>query len=228
MPTFPFRTIDLTHPIQPDMPSWPGDPQTSRTIHARHDTDQYAMNKWSIGEHTGTHVGVAGHRIPGGQTMDQLPADQLVLPLCVVEASELVAVLDLERYEAEHGRIESGSCVALSTGWASRWPDQQLVFGRGINGDFLWPGFSVEAVDWLKHERGVSALATDAPDLGPGSDTELAIGLRCAELGMLHVENLAKLDQMPAGGGFVIIGALPLVGGTGSPARVFGLVSSQA
>ncbi len=223
MNSFPFQVIDLTHPIQTDMPLWPGDPQPSRKVHARHDSDKYALNTWTIGEHTGTHVGAPGHRVHGGHLMDRIPVEDLVLPCWVIEASKSLTVSDLERYEREYSRIKPGSCVALATGWAARWPDPKLVFERGANGRFLWPGFSAEAVDWLHQERRVKALATDAPDLGQGADKELLVGLRCAELGMLHVENLENLDQMPSAGGYVVIGTLPLIGGTGSPARVFGL-----
>lgn len=224
MQRFPFRVIDLTHPIQPGMPVWPGDPETERVQHSTQDAHGYSLNQWTFGEHSGTHVGAPSHRVPGGRSLDQVDVNDLILALRVIAATEPVSVLHLERHEVEHGRIEPDSCIALCTGWSERWPNAEAVFERDDQGAFQWPGFTVEAVEWLHRERQVKMLATDAPDIGYGADTDLDVGKRCAELDMLHVENLANLDQVPVNGGYLVIGALPLVGGTGSPARVFGLI----
>jgi kynurenine formamidase len=40
----------------------------------------------------------------------------------------------------------------------------------------------------------------------------------------IHLENLAGLGEMPAAGGWVIVGGIRVRGGSGSPATVFGLI----
>jgi kynurenine formamidase len=227
MQQFPFSIIDLTHPLQHQMPLWPGDPAITRNLHAEHHTSGYALNAWTMGEHTGTHVGAPSHRAPDGLSVNEIPVEDLVLPLRVVDTTEALTVVDLEQYEADRGMIEPGSCVALHTEWSDRWIDPERVFEQIDGVGYLWTGFTPKAVEWLHRERRVKVLATDAPDIGIGSDLSLTSGRKCAELGMLHLENLNNLDQMPNIGGFVVIGVLPLVGGTGSPARVLGLIQSK-
>jgi kynurenine formamidase len=39
-----------------------------------------------------------------------------------------------------------------------------------------------------------------------------------------HIENLTNLKSLPATGALVFIGVLPLVDGSGSPARILALV----
>ncbi|MCB2213233.1 cyclase family protein [bacterium] len=229
MDSFPFSAIDLTHPIGPETPQWPGDPDTRREPHAGLPSHGYTLNAWRIGEHTGTHLGAPGHRVRDGATVDQLAADELVRPLVVVAAGSrendrlAVTVADLQAFESKHGAIPVGACVALHTGWDNHWPDQDRVFERGTDDGFLWPGWSPEAVDWLVRERNVSVIASDAPDIGAGDDRDLRAGLVCAEHGLPHVENLANLDRVPPCGSFIVLGALPLQRGTGSPIRAFAL-----
>jgi hypothetical protein len=43
-----------------------------------------------------------------------------------------------------------------------------------------------------------------------------------------RLEGLVNLAQLPARGALVVVGALPLVGGSGAPGRVFGLVPEAA
>ncbi len=229
MDSFPFTVIDLTHPIGPETPQWPGDPDTRREPHAGLPSHGYALNAWRIGEHTGTHLGAPGHRVRDGATVDQLTADQLVCPLVVVTAGLraedglMVTVADLLAFETKHGAIPAGACVALHTGWDRRWPDANRVFERGTDGGFLWPGWSPEAVEWLVGERKAGVIATDAPDIGAGDDSDLTAGLVCAEHGLLHVENLANLVRVSPCGSFIVLGALPFRDGSGSPVRALGL-----
>ena len=42
--------------------------------------------------------------------------------------------------------------------------------------------------------------------------------------GAWNLEGLVSLDQVPPVGAWLVVGALPLVGGSGTPARVFALI----
>ena len=55
-------------------------------------------------------------------------------------------------------------------------------------------------------------------------DTELSISRLALAQSSLVLECLNNLDQLPATGATLIIGRLPLVGGSGSPASVLALV----
>jgi kynurenine formamidase len=47
---------------------------------------------------------------------------------------------------------------------------------------------------------------------------------RTLPAGLWHLEGLVNLDQLPPRGATIVIGAVPLQGGSGAPARVLALV----
>ncbi|GBE30841.1 MAG TPA: cyclase family protein [Bacteroidetes bacterium] len=230
MAAFPYRVIDLSHPIHPISPIWPGDPKTEVIERANYHKDGYLLNEWRFGEHSGTHVGAPRHNYPDSLSIDRVPVNQLILPLRIIDVDAgsrplVITRALIEKHEAEDGTVPS-CCVALRTGWDSRWPDADRVYEQNADGDYLWPGFDADAVSWLANERGITAIATDAPDIGSGLDTDIDAGRRCAGEGLLHIENLANLSQLPVDGAFLVVAALPLVGGSGSPVRALGLIPS--
>jgi kynurenine formamidase len=42
--------------------------------------------------------------------------------------------------------------------------------------------------------------------------------------GIWHLENLQNLKSLPPLGAWIVVGVLPLIGGSGSPARVIALL----
>ncbi len=54
---FPFTIIDLTHPLAPNMPLWPGDPRTLLDKVADRAAVGYTLHCLSVGEHSGHACG---------------------------------------------------------------------------------------------------------------------------------------------------------------------------
>ena len=233
--SFPsFRVVDLTHPITLDSPLWPGDPPVTRHPATTIAGDGYHLNRWSFGEHTGTHVGAPSHFSSSGETIDRITPEQLVAPLAVIDflpdAADHQAELGtaiLLKNEEENGPIPPRALVVLRSGWSERWPDQERVFEHDRNGGLIHPGFAEESVRWLIRERNICGVGTDTPGIDPGQATTFNSGRLLAEQGRLHVENMTGLDKVPARGALVVIGALPLQGGSGSPARILALVPNE-
>lgn len=229
---FPFSVVDLTHPVREKGPVWPDDPPTRRELVARREKQGWSLASWTLGEHTGTHIGTPSHFLGAGATAESYEGESLVLPLVVVEAPDMtrrdtkaLQVQDLNLLEQrEAARIPDGALVVLRTGWFMRWPERDRIFERDREGRFVYPGFSEEAAEWLLRERGARALGTDAPGIDPGPDEGFAAGRAVARAGRLHVENLARLDRVPAFEAWAVLGGLPLAGGNGSPARVLALL----
>jgi kynurenine formamidase len=87
-----------------------------------------------------------------------------------------------------------------------------------------YPGFGVEVTRWLIEERSIGALGIDTMGVDPGIDTSFGTNRLLLHQHRMHLENLAGLGEMPAAGGWVIVGGIRVRGGSGSPATVFGLV----
>jgi kynurenine formamidase len=232
-PKFPFRIVDLTHPLHNGMPTWPGDPPFRYASLSSIAADGVNLGEIRVCDHAGTHVGAPAHYVEDGATIERYAPEQLVMPLVVLDrvhkapegtAWELEPVHVHEDVEA-HGPIPPGSLVALRTGRQEAWDDGQAgVYQTDPEGCFLWPGFREDTADLLLTEFRAVALGTDAPDLDAGISQEQTVGKRVAHAGALHVENLANLDHVPLRGAWVVLGVLPVRGASGSPARVIAYV----
>jgi len=69
----------------------------------------------------------------------------------------------------------------------------------------------------------VETVGIDAGAAG-GFDPPFPVHSLLLGAGRLGLTQLANLDRLPATGALLVVAPLPLVGGTGSPSRVYALV----
>ena len=226
------RIVELSHPIHPGIPQWPGDPLVELHETARLDRDGYYLRRFSMGEHSATHMNapIAFHK--DGQTIDAYGPESLIVPAVVIDVTNRCADdpdyalngAEFLAWEGSHGRVARGSVVLLHTGWHQKWHDPVAYMGSGLDNETQFPGFSYEAADLLISERAVAGLGTDTPGLEPGSDTGFTLNKLVLEQPKIALENLTNLDQLPPTGTTLVIGILRLQGGSGSPVSVTAFV----
>jgi kynurenine formamidase len=225
------RVVDLTRPIETDMAMWPGTPAPSFETKVTVEENGFFARLWHLWEHTGTHIDAPAHFIPGGITVEGLPLAGLVCPAVVVDVSDrcegkpdyTVSTDDVARFEAEHGKVPAGSAVLIHTGWDVLGDDHERYMGPA--GDLHFPGIGEAAARLLVEDRGVVGIGIDTLGIDPGRDDAFSVH-RHATLsnGAWNLEGLVNLDKVPPLGALLVTGALPLVGGSAAPARVFALV----
>lgn len=226
-----FVVVDLSQPLEPGIPVFPGGTPFTATTTATMDQGYYSR-EFAMGEHTGTHVDAPGHFVAGQGLLDSLAPGDLVAPLVVIDVHRQCAadpdfVLDQETlaaWEREHGPVPAGAVVALATGWERRWRDPDRYRNTGTDGVMHFPGYSPEVAEFLAAKRGVRALGIDTLSTDPGASTTFAQHKTFLAHGTYQIENLRNLDQVPATGATVIVGVLPIVDGSGGPARVLAIV----
>jgi kynurenine formamidase len=226
----PGRVIDLGHALSTTDPTWSGTPAFSHTPTATIAKDTYFGATFSADEHFGTHVDAPAHFAAAGWTVDQIPADRLVLPGVRIDVTAKVAadedyrvtVDDLTDFERTAGAIPERSLVFIATGWDARWPEARYMNSRA--GTKHFPGLSVDAVTYLTRTRRVAAIGIDTPsiDHGPSANFE-AHRVSMAE-NIYHVENATGLTALPTTGFTVVVAPVKIRGGSGAPARVYALV----
>ncbi len=200
---------DLSHPLDPDTPVYPGDPPVTLETSATLDADGVRVTALSLGSHAGTHVDAPSHTEPDGRTVDELPVESLAFEARRVALDpgprEAIARGDLPDVPDD---IE---LLVLDTGWAARW-------GTDAYRDhpYLAPG----AAAWCA-DRGLAVgLDTFGPDPTPPSErssdevrepsvrspspnahTDEPAGLPAHRAllgaGCLVLENLTGLDGLP-------------------------------
>lgn len=228
------QVIDLTHPLQANISRWPGDPAYTLEPVAHLPTAGYRLNYLHIGEHTGTHVGVPAHLLENGATLEQLPPVALVRPGVVLDVVRAAAAnpdfaltpTEIIEWEQRNGPIPPAAIVILRTGWEQYWGSGAYL-GLDEQGLCHFPGFGPAAAEYLLQVRQVAGLGIDTHGVDVGNDAMFLCNMLLAQHGGIHLENLCNLGALSSQGFVLFIGALPLVGGTGSPARVLALRLNQ-
>lgn len=234
------RWVDLTYPFNSQTIYWP----TSRGFQLEKVADgmtpagyYYAANNISAAEHGGTHLDAPIHFAQGKHTTDQIPLRQLIGPAVVVDVSAkasqnrdyLISVEDLEAFEAAHGRIPEGAMVLFRTGWGSRWPDRERYLGTALSGEeavplLHFPGLEPAAARWLVTERRIDAVGIDTPSIDYGQSSTFDSHRILFEADIPAFENVARLDQLPEVGSYVLALPMKIEGGSGGPLRIVAVI----
>jgi kynurenine formamidase len=227
------KVIDLTHTMSPDFPTFMGKPGIEMEREFDFKKDHFNLFWWHVVEHAGTHLDAPIHFSESGLSADQLPVEQLVVPLAVVnvvyqaeqEADYQLSREDLAKWEAKYGPLPAGCCVALHSGWGDlATSDPARYAGRDVDGTFHFPGFSPEAAAWLLNERGVVGIASDTMSLDCGASQEFKTHQVWLPSGRWGLENVANLNKVPETGATLVVGAAKVKDSTGGLARVLALV----
>lgn len=223
------RTVDLTYRLVKDFPSFYGtQPVISDVVTDDFATTGFYSKTWTFPEHIGTHLDAPGHFAQGAKLVDELDAAELIAPLVVVEIRDkadedpnaMVEVDDLVSWERRHGRIPQGALVAMDSGWQERYGDPDTFLGGDGFPDLNFPGFSIDAAQWLAAHRDPVGIGVDTPSLDPGNSSTFPVHFGFLATNRYGVENLANLSAAPVRNGTVFIGAIPWEDGSGGPCRV--------
>jgi kynurenine formamidase len=235
-PAAPMRrfsaTVDLTHTMSADFPTFFGVPGISMEKQFDIKKDGFNLYWWRIVEHAGTHLDAPIHFSEAGASADKIPAETLVAPLAVVDVAAkaaqnpdyLVTREDLAAWEKRHGRLPDNCCVAMHSGWGRHVADTAKYTGKDPAGTFHFPGFGAEAAGWLMKERKVVGLAVDTLSLDHGPSKDFKVHYAWLPSGRWGLENVANLDKVPAAGATLVVGLAKVKDATGGPVRLFALV----
>jgi kynurenine formamidase len=239
------EVVDLTAPLQASTPILKLPPPFSNTVPfqlteiSRYDErgPAWYWNDITTGEHTGTHLDAPIHWVTGrdGKDVSQLVPALLIAPCVLLDFSARVAddpnfllsIEDVLGWESEHGPLPDDGWLLFRTGWDTRSADQDAFLNVGEQGPQT-PGIAVECARWLAEETGILGVGVETvgTDAGAAHSFEPAFPchhylLGAGKFGLTQLQNLSRL---PATGAVVIVAPLPIVGGSGSPARVLALV----
>jgi len=213
-----MRILDLSWPVAPGMPMFPGDPPVTLAPLGRLEADGYVSHLASLPAHSGTHVDAPAHVLAGGAALADLPLGRFVGPGAVLDvrgrAGLAVTAADIEPHLGWL-RAEAPAFALLLTGDAGRWgrPDYYT------EGAHLTPEAAL-----LLAGQGLSGLGLDAASADPSGSRHLPTHRALLGAGLVLVENLRALEQLPRAG-FVFL-CLPVLGQDGSPVRAAALVPS--
>lgn len=217
------RIVDLTQPLGPGTPMWPGSRPPRAVDEASIGADGFLSRRLTLSEHTGTHLDAPAHFVAGGAGPAEIPSDRLVVRAVVIDApGEPGAVLTAGAVladEAVNGVVPAGCAVLVRTGW-----DRHLADPDRYIGAMDFPGVAVDAAELLV-ARGVVGIGIDTLGVDPGAATDFPVHAGVTlPAGVWHLEGLVNLAALPHRGALLFVGVLPVAGGSGAPARVMALL----
>jgi kynurenine formamidase len=203
--------VDLTHTIGTDMPIYPGT-QGPEIIPAwTLEKNGFAEAIVRLGSHTGTHIDAPAHLFEGGACLDSYPIDSFRgIGRCVDlrdPPTPEIGRADLVRF---CGDLESTDFLLLNTGWDKRWGGKTYFEQH--------PVLSLEAAEWLTNFR-LKAVGMDNSSADRFDSTRFPIHKCLLGRGILIIENMVRLDRLPAGGFQFTCLPLNLAHADGAPVR---------
>jgi len=215
MPVF-----DLSHPLRPGMPSYPGLPEPKFHVLLKHGQPPLHANyasgtsfqiaAYEFGGNTGTYVDAPFHRHPDGMDFASLPLQKLVdLPGLLIDGPH-----DGPIHAQHFADLEvNGRAVLVHTGWASRWDEDYFHSG---------PYLTATAAEHLAM-AGAALVGIDCANIDNMQDPARPAHTILLAAGIPIVESLCDLEQL-AGKQFRFFAAPPAVhAGTSFPVRAFAI-----
>ena len=136
----------------------------------------------------------------------------------------------VEAWEKEHGPLPDGAWLVVRSGWETRagTPEFTNVQDDGAH----TPGVSSACAAWLAADTPVRGGAVETVGTDAGLAGSFDVPMPCPSVllgaGKYGLTQLRNLDAVPPVGATLVIAPLPIVGGSGSPARAFALVDADA
>jgi len=227
MQKLPFKVIDLTHTLNPTIPTWNGRcgfEHQRLSDHDSHSTYSFQTHQIKMEEGIGTHLDAPLHVIKNARDVSSLELNELIAPAIIIDVSPKahehyqVSPDDILAFEKTHGVIPAGTFVIMHTGWSQYWLTP-LCYRNNL----VFPSISAAAAELLVHERnivglGVDTLSPDCPANGEYPVHNIVLGAD-----KYIVENIANTHLLPPTGSYTFALPIKIHAGSEAPVRLIGL-----
>jgi arylformamidase len=224
------RILDLSHPLDPSTPPWPGNPAVEIVVVSKIPPDRGPRDRGAPGEpiscnttafltcnHTGTHMDAPAHFYNGVPTIEQVPLEKCIGPAALIDARQIAPRGEITPafLTPSEESIKTTGKVVFWTGWSSRWGDHNYFDD--------YPVLSEASAAWLVERRvHLVGFDTPSPDRDPHAVHYVLLGAH-----VVIVENLTGLEQIGRGVFDLIVVPLPLRGLEASPVRALAVLPGR-
>jgi len=224
------KPADLTHELHEGFPTFFGKQGLKINRKFTYAKDKFNVNTMEIDEHIGTHLDAPLHFSADGQSVAEVPVENLFCPLAIIDIREKAAADadaqvtpdDIKAYVSANGPIPDGACVAMMSGW-DKFVDGKKFRNVDDNGKMHFPGFHIEATKMLLEETKSVGMAVDSLSLDFGISPDFATHYAWLPQNRWGLECVANLDALPVKGATLVVGAPKIRGGSGGTTRALAL-----
>ncbi|MCJ7694391.1 MAG: cyclase family protein [Anaerolineaceae bacterium] len=201
--------IDISLPIQSDLPVWPGDPKTNiiwlSTIDQGSDAN---VTGFEMSAHSGTHIDAPFHFFQEGATIDMLDLDVMIGQVIVVDVPPNLTFINVKYLNS----LDLAGCdrLLLKTRNSLLWEQRGKEFDRNF------VGIEPDGAYWLVDKK-IKLVGIDYLSIAPYECTYEPHRILLGG-GLLVLEGL-NLSNVEVGIYKLICLPLNLKGREGAPAR---------
>ena len=212
------RFIELNHPLEDGMATYPALPRPVIGAHLDHAASrphydgkaEFYLGRVDMVCNVGTYIDSPFHRYPDRVDLSQIPLDRVArLPGITLDA----AIAEDRSIRVERGADAlHGRAVLIRTGWDERW-----------GSDRYWepgPYLSADLIDLLIRS-GTALVGVDCWNVDDTADPARPAHTRLLDAGILIVEHLCNLGALPGDGYRFYAVPLRIVEGASFPVRAF-------
>lgn len=226
------RVIDLSQVIEPEMPIPAAFPVPPFEVLISQSAGSHCnVESIHFFSHSGTHFDSPYHFFSNLDSVDRLPVENLIGPAIVVDMSDRKGSVALEAqdfmdWEQSSGEtILASDIVLLRTDHSKNWRPGSQKAAYWQDG---WPYLARGAAEYLVNKQikalGVESFDPDSVDLQNLGEAEFPAHCLLLAKGILILENLTNLDQIPTRRCMVIALPVKFKGCSASPLRVIAVV----
>jgi len=219
-----MQRIDLSHPIEPGMITYPGLPPPKAKVFLDYEKSreryqgkaEFYIASLHLCGNTGTYVDAPRHRFREGADLASLSLDRLAhLPTVRIDASgRAPEERGLGRRWFQGLNVE-GKAVLVRTDWSQRWRTDRYFEPN--------PFLTREACQFLV-DSGAALVGIDSLNIDDIADPARPAHTLLLGNGIPVCEHLTHLDAVPATGAYFHAAPIPWVGGATFPVRAYALV----
>lgn len=184
-----MKLVDLTHPISPNMPVYPGTEPPVFTTGCSIDEIGFLEKKITLYSHTGTHVDAPAHLIKGHNTLDMLAIEHFHGPALMLNFDNFtdknIGVKELEPFQDKIKKVEF---LLLHTGWSKYWGSEKYFTNYTV--------LSLEAANWLS-SFGLKGFGLDTISADTADTEDYHVHKALLQKNTIIIENLTNLVDLP-------------------------------
>lgn len=216
------RLVDLSHPIESGMVTYPGLPAPVVSEHLTREASEgryapgttFSIGRMELVANTGTYLDAPFHRFAGRADVAALALEQI--------ADAEGTLIDVRPFgrpigiDAFRGAVVASRAVLLRTGWDALWRSPE--YGAGGH-----PYLTADAAGYLASE-GAVLVGIDSLNIDDAADLTRPAHTRLLEAGIPIVEHLTNLGALPSRGFRFFAVPAPVRGMGSFPVRAFARV----
>ena len=190
-----MRLIELSHPVEHGMTTYPGLPGPEISDHLSYDDShavytagtEFTIGRITMVSNTGTYLDTPFHRHRGGHDLAGLPLERCaLLPTLVVDGTGVIGAEVLDGLEV------TGHAVLFRTSWDGHWRTER--YGAAEH-----PSLGADTTQRLV-DGGAALVGIDSVNIDATSTGERPVHTALLAAGIPIVEHLTGLDALPSTG----------------------------